>query len=210
MGRQGKTGATGARGPRGARGATGAIGRRGEIGKLGRKGPKGLRGPWRRDELLDTVETHFDDVYRQLNVQIRLLAKLQLQVNVLIARAARFSSAIVPVPARALEESRENKQNQAADQHTREEHECAADEHLYAGARDEKRQRVPHAPERRRRAADHATDPRGTPARQAAVVGQRFGESHADPCAQRCRHSDEERGPTVVSRKGCRKNRSQR
>jgi hypothetical protein len=82
MERQGKTGAAGPRGPRGARGPTGKIGRRVKIGKPGKKGPKGLdERPLPENELLAIIVTHFDAVYRQLNEQLRLIAKIQEQVN---------------------------------------------------------------------------------------------------------------------------------
>ena len=89
MAPRGKTGATGPRGPRGARGACGPTGRRGEIGKLGPKGSKGLRPRLHKDDILENVVTNFDDVYRQLSTQLRQIARLQQQVTVLIARAAR-------------------------------------------------------------------------------------------------------------------------
>jgi hypothetical protein len=81
MERQGKTGAAGPRGPQGARGPTGKIGQRGKIGKPGKKGPKGLEAPFPENELLAIIVTHFDAVYRQLNEQLRLIAKIQEQVN---------------------------------------------------------------------------------------------------------------------------------
>ena len=83
MERQGKTGAAGPRGPQGSRGAIGKIGRRGKIGKPGKKGPKGPKPPPPENELLAIMVTHFDDVYRQLNEQLRLIAKIQEQVNAL-------------------------------------------------------------------------------------------------------------------------------
>ena len=89
MAPRGKTGATGPRGPRGARGACGPTGRRGEIGKLGPKGSKGLRPRLHKDDILENVVTNFDDVYRQLSTQLRQIARLQQQVTVLIAKAAR-------------------------------------------------------------------------------------------------------------------------
>ena len=73
-------------GPKGPRGPTGPIGRRGAIGKPGRKGPKGLRGPLHKDHVLDMVMTHFDDVYQQLNIQMKRMAQIQQQVDLLTAR----------------------------------------------------------------------------------------------------------------------------
>jgi hypothetical protein len=80
-----RRGPTGKRGPTGARGLTGPIGRRGKIGKAGHKGPKGLTGPLHKDNVLDVVMTHFDDVYQQLNIQMKRMAQLQAQVDQLAA-----------------------------------------------------------------------------------------------------------------------------
>ena len=86
MGQQGKTGATGPRGRRGPRGACGPSGRRGEIGP---KGMKGVRAPLHKHDVLESIVMNFDDVYRQLSVQLKQIARLQQQVGVLVARAAR-------------------------------------------------------------------------------------------------------------------------
>ena len=85
VGRQGKTGAAGPRGPRGARGVTGATGRHGDTGVRGPKGLKGPRSPLHNRKVLETVVTHFEDVYHQLNVQMQLIAKIQHQLHDLIA-----------------------------------------------------------------------------------------------------------------------------
>jgi hypothetical protein len=87
MGAPGKRGAIGARGAEGARGRTGPIGRRGKIGKPGQRGPKGLAGPLHKDNVLDMVMTHFDDVYAQLNIQMKRMAQIQQQVDLLSAEA---------------------------------------------------------------------------------------------------------------------------
>jgi collagen triple helix repeat protein len=81
----GPRGKRGKKGPQGARGLTGAIGRRGKIGKPGQRGPKGVTGPLHKDDVLDRVMTHFDDVYRQLNIQTKRIAQIQYQVDTLIA-----------------------------------------------------------------------------------------------------------------------------
>ena len=64
---------------------TGPIGRRGSIGKPGTRGPKGLSRPTQQDDVLDKVMTHFDDVYRQLNIQMTRLGQIQAQLDVLAA-----------------------------------------------------------------------------------------------------------------------------
>lgn len=42
-------------------------------------------GPAQQDDLLDKVMTHFDDVYRQLNIQIMRIAQIQAQLDALAA-----------------------------------------------------------------------------------------------------------------------------
>jgi hypothetical protein len=86
----GPRGPQGRRGPQGARGPTGPIGRRGKVGKPGRKGPKGLTGPLHKNHVLDMVMTHFDDVYQQLNVQMKRMAQIQQQVDLLVAKVRRL------------------------------------------------------------------------------------------------------------------------
>ena len=85
MARQGKAGGKGPRGPRGIRGATGAAGPRGKIGKSGRRGLKGATQPLRVKDVLDLLVTHFDDVYRELNLQMKKIAKMQDQLDVMAA-----------------------------------------------------------------------------------------------------------------------------
>lgn len=98
MGQQGKTGATGPRGRQGTRGATGASGatgangRRGAIGKLGLKGPRGFNGSRQKDEVLDRMETHFEDVYQQLNAQVKRIAQMQRQVDLMSTTLGRLAS----------------------------------------------------------------------------------------------------------------------
>lgn len=80
MGRQSKTGS------QGAREATGLIGRSGEIRKPEKPGPKGHKPLLQKEnDVLDMIVVQFDDVYRELNEHLRLIAKIQQQVNGLIA-----------------------------------------------------------------------------------------------------------------------------
>jgi hypothetical protein len=88
-GPRGPQGKHGAKGPKGPRGLTGPIGRRGKIGKPGHRGPKGLTGPLHKDNVLDMVMTHFDDVYQQLNIQMKRMAQIQQQVDRLIAESVK-------------------------------------------------------------------------------------------------------------------------
>ena len=90
-GPRGIKGEQGKRGPKGARGPTGPIGRRGKLGKAGRKGPKGLTGPLHKNNVLDMVMTHFDDVYMQLNIQMKRIAQIQHKVDVLVSQVVKLS-----------------------------------------------------------------------------------------------------------------------
>jgi hypothetical protein len=74
-------------GPKGVRGTAGPLGPRGKIGKPGRKRPKRLTGPLHKDNVLDMVMKHFDDVYQQLNIQMKRMAQIQQQLDLLIAKA---------------------------------------------------------------------------------------------------------------------------
>ena len=85
MVRHGRTGAKGTRGSRGMRGATGAAGPRGKIGKPGLRGLKGATPQLRVKDVLDLLVTHFDDVYRELNLQMKKIAKMQDQLDVMAA-----------------------------------------------------------------------------------------------------------------------------
>ena len=79
------TRATGPRGPRGTRGTTGATGARGKIGKPGLRGLKGATQQLRAKDVSDPLVTHFDDVYRELNLQMKKNAKMQDQLDVMAA-----------------------------------------------------------------------------------------------------------------------------
>jgi len=64
---------------------TGPIGRRGSIGKPGKRGTEGLNGPAQQSDVLDKVMTHFDDVYRQLDIQMTRMGQIQAQLDALAA-----------------------------------------------------------------------------------------------------------------------------
>ena len=91
-GSRGPKGTRGPRGPQGARGATGPIGRRGKIGKPGRKGPVGVQGANQQNDVLEKMETHFDDVYRQLEVQMKRMAQIQAELDILSAAVRKLES----------------------------------------------------------------------------------------------------------------------
>ena len=61
------------------------MGRRGSIGKPGTRGPEGLTGPALQNDMLDKVMTHFDDVYRQLDIQMTRMGQIQAQLDMLTA-----------------------------------------------------------------------------------------------------------------------------
>jgi hypothetical protein len=63
---------------------TGAQGRRGDSGKPGPKGLRGLTGPLHKDDVLERVVTHFDDVYSQLTAHLKRIATMQVQIDGLI------------------------------------------------------------------------------------------------------------------------------
>ena len=67
------------------RGTTGAPGPRGKIGRPGPRGLKGATQHLRVKDVLDLLVTHFDDVYRELNLQMKKIAKMQDQLDVMAA-----------------------------------------------------------------------------------------------------------------------------
>jgi len=62
------------------------------IGKPGHRGPKGLTGPLQKDAMFDTIMTHFDDVYRQLETQLTRISQMQAQIDLLAAKANKTKS----------------------------------------------------------------------------------------------------------------------
>ena len=83
-GRTGPVGARGLKGARGQRGPKGFPGRRGKVGAPGVRGKKGASGPAEDSRLLDivkSVEDRFQDVYRQLDTQLRRIAQMQAALD---------------------------------------------------------------------------------------------------------------------------------
>lgn len=94
-GPRGETGATGAAGPRGAKGERGDKGKRGakgERGARGERGAKGLRGatgasgqslPMSAGVLpqLNDIERTIEDIYNELDIQMKRMAQIQQQVD---------------------------------------------------------------------------------------------------------------------------------
>ena len=93
-GQKGARGPRGARGPVGARGPTGQLGRRGPVGKPGRRGPVGVQGPQQQNEALEIMEKHLDDVYRQLEVQMKRMAQIQAELDILGATVRDLTAKI--------------------------------------------------------------------------------------------------------------------
>lgn len=94
QGRRGKRGAPGPRGPAGKAGKGGRAGATGQIGARGAKGAKGPKGSSGsnvkgRGRLLASVERHIENIYGELTVQMKRLAKLQVQVDELRAKVRR-------------------------------------------------------------------------------------------------------------------------
>jgi Collagen triple helix repeat (20 copies) len=91
-GRQGPSGNQGERGKRGKTGPPGFPGRRGKTGAAGRKGPKGITGPIERDRALELIEDRFADVSRHLDIQMRRIAQIQVQLYQLAGKLDRRSA----------------------------------------------------------------------------------------------------------------------
>ena len=72
QGIRGERGSTGKTGPRGLTGARGKIGGRGLIGKA---------APPLKKKLVEEVNDHIDDIYRELAVQMKRMAQIQQQVD---------------------------------------------------------------------------------------------------------------------------------
>lgn len=88
-GPRGETGARGARGQRGARGERGATGERGAQGERGTKGERGPQGPAGKPfskpitnlQQLNEIERTIEDIYNELDIQMKRMAQIQQQVD---------------------------------------------------------------------------------------------------------------------------------
>ena len=88
---RGRQGRQGPPGPRGPAGATGARGVRGLTGKTGATGKQGLRGATgktgeipstsERGALLTEVNGHIDRIYNELEVQLKRIAQIQVELD---------------------------------------------------------------------------------------------------------------------------------
>jgi hypothetical protein len=97
-GRRGPSGVPGKVGPRGPRGETGARGPKGLSGKRGTKGTIGKRGAvgpagkepvWRR-ELLAAVQNQISRIDHELDIQMKRMAQIQVDLDELRDRVKRL------------------------------------------------------------------------------------------------------------------------
>lgn len=79
-------GAPGPPGPRGPSGRRGPVGARGERGKAGERGTAGQTHPANRATLLSEVNDHLEDIYQELDVQLKRMSQIQQQVDELRAK----------------------------------------------------------------------------------------------------------------------------
>lgn len=100
-GPRGETGATGAIGPRGARGERGAQGKRGAKGERGARGQRGLHGAGGQSvsipapvlQQLNEVERTIEDIYQELDIQMKRIAQIQQQLDGLKATVRALTGA---------------------------------------------------------------------------------------------------------------------
>ena len=100
----GARGARGVPGPPGPAGHTGAIGKSGAAGKTGKtgaRGPKGAMGARGNlgaaaaggtvnREALSRIHDQIQDIYHELDVQLRRMAQLQMQLDEVRAKVERL------------------------------------------------------------------------------------------------------------------------
>jgi hypothetical protein len=91
------------RGPRGERGMPGPPGPAGPMGAAGKTGAKGARGPVGRVsaaaasrqndrlEILALVEGQIDDIYKELDLQMKRMANLQVQIDDVRAKLRKLT-----------------------------------------------------------------------------------------------------------------------
>src|ERR1700674_2409385 len=82
----GPPGVVGPRGAVGARGATGATGAGGETGATGARGETGATGasaiePRGHRQLPDDITKDIENIYRELDVQMKRMAQIQQQLD---------------------------------------------------------------------------------------------------------------------------------
>src|SRR5688572_23633543 len=90
-GARGAQGIPGPAGPSGIQGTVGATGAKGAKGATGRQGARGLTGVAgsqeggiegkSRVQLLTSIDKHIDNIYRELDVQMRRTGQLQTELE---------------------------------------------------------------------------------------------------------------------------------
>jgi hypothetical protein len=87
---QGKRGEKGLRGPAGPPGKSGVAGERGPMGRAGRVGAPGAKGARgapvgvsgkQRKRFVAAVDRHIENIYTELSVQMKRMARIQAQVD---------------------------------------------------------------------------------------------------------------------------------
>ena len=80
----GPPGVSGSAGRRGLTGKTGRVGAAGHSGARGAKGATGSKAPAsgkRRKRFIAAVDRHIENIYGELSVQMKRMARIQLQVD---------------------------------------------------------------------------------------------------------------------------------
>jgi hypothetical protein len=91
-GKQGPPGVPGRQGPPGLPGKRGPVGGKGARGAPGPQGPAGaVSATGERIELLAVVQGQIDEIYRELDLQLKRMATLQDQLDELRANVARLT-----------------------------------------------------------------------------------------------------------------------
>jgi hypothetical protein len=103
QGQRGKQGIPGPPGPAGKTGAVGATGETGRAGQRGREGAAGIQGPMgesgarggvlpsgRRD-MLSGLHEQIENIYQELDVQMKRMAQLQVQLDAVRKTLHRFA-----------------------------------------------------------------------------------------------------------------------
>jgi hypothetical protein len=78
-------------GPAGPRGPRGEAGPRGEPGRTGKQGREGTAAPGDRATLLLEVNRQIEDIYGELDVQMKRMAQIQQQIDELREKLKRLS-----------------------------------------------------------------------------------------------------------------------
>jgi hypothetical protein len=102
-GSRGKQGATGPPGPPGPRGYIGKVGSQGRSGRRGATGAQGkigrpAGGVTEQIEVIRAVDTHLENIYRELDTHIGRMAKLQRDIDELRTRIRFAGTANLRTP----------------------------------------------------------------------------------------------------------------